>query len=122
MNQPVTTFVELLDRYQAGERSFMESELRDDPNNDLSGQCLDGINLSRSFIFASFRGASLRNSCFFEANVKTCDFREADLRNADFRGASLDSAQFQGAAMDGARFEGSGAYGLDLQVGEYPFW
>jgi hypothetical protein len=44
--QPPRSFRELLDRYQGGERNFADSELDADPDNDLSGVCLDGANLS----------------------------------------------------------------------------
>jgi uncharacterized protein YjbI with pentapeptide repeats len=117
---PPTTFRELLDGYQRGNRDFAGTELDADPNADLSGVCLDGSDFSHAFLVASFRKASLRGACFRQANVKTCDFREADLRDTDFRGAVLCSALFDGAKLDGARFEGAYMHSYKLKEGEAP--
>src|SRR4051812_30625185 len=104
MQQPPASFRELLDRYGKGERDFSGAELDQDAANDLTGVRLDGADLSRSFVVALFRGASLRGARFCGANVKTCDFRGADLRDADFSGAALCATSFEGARLDGARF------------------
>jgi uncharacterized protein YjbI with pentapeptide repeats len=122
MRQPPASFRELLDRYRAGERDFSGAELDQDAGNDLSGVCLDGADLSRSYVVASFQRASLRGARFREANVKTCDFRGADLRDADFSGAALCSTRFDGARLDGARFFGASCHGLVLREGERPDW
>ena len=117
---PPSSFRELLDRYARGERDFAEVDLDADPKCDLAGVCLDGADLSRAFIIASFRGASLRGARFHEANVKTCDFRGADLRDADFRGAALCSAAFEGAKLDGANFAGAYIHSHTFGKGEKP--
>src|SRR4051812_25801372 len=44
---PPTSFRELLDRYQRGERDFSNAELDTDPDSDLSGACLDNVDFSR---------------------------------------------------------------------------
>jgi uncharacterized protein YjbI with pentapeptide repeats len=119
---PPRTFRELLDRYGRGERDFAGSELDQDPDWNLSGVCLDGADLSRSFIVANFRGASLQDARFIEANVKTCDFRDADLRGADFTDAALCATEFGGAKMDGAKFEGASVHSHTLKHGETPDW
>ena len=117
---PPTSFRELLERYQRGERTFADAELDADPESDLSGVCLDGADFSHAFLMASFRGASLRGARFYQANVKTCDFREADLRDADFREAALCSAQFDDAKLHGANFAGAFAYSYEFKEGETP--
>jgi uncharacterized protein YjbI with pentapeptide repeats len=117
---PPKTFAELRARYAAGERDFVQSELDEDPDHDLSGTCLEGADLSRSFIVASFRGARLRNAKFVDANVKTCDFRDADLTGADFSGAALYDAEFRGANLDGATFAGASAHAHVLGPTEKP--
>jgi uncharacterized protein YjbI with pentapeptide repeats len=116
----VFTFQALRAAYQAGERDFVESDLDTDPDHDLSGMCLDGIDLSKSWVVASFRGASLRNAKFCAANIKTCDFTEADLTGADFSGAGLCAATFVGAKMDNARFEGAYYHSSEFKAGELP--
>jgi uncharacterized protein YjbI with pentapeptide repeats len=118
--RPPTSFLELVERYQGGERYFAEAELDTDPNNDMSNARLDGADLSRSFVIASFRGASLQGTCFREANVITCDFCGADLRGADFRGAALCASSFGGAKMEGARFDGAYFHSHILESGETP--
>lgn len=116
----VSTFQELRARYQAGERDFAGSELDEDPDYDLDGMCLDGIDLSRSWVVASFRGVSLRNATFRSANIKTCDFTEADLSGADFSGAGLCAATFTGAKMENARFAGASYHSYEFKAGELP--
>jgi len=116
------SFRELLDRYQQGERVFAESELDTDPESDLSGLCLDGIDLSSSFVIANFHGTHLQNSIFRYANVKTCDFTGADLTGADFSGAALCATTFSGAKMTGAKFEGAFYHSHSLKAGEIPDW
>jgi uncharacterized protein YjbI with pentapeptide repeats len=119
---PPQTFRELLERYQRGDRDFAKSDLDQDPDNDCRGICLEGADLSGSYIVADFRRASLRGAKFVEANVKTCDFREADLRNADFSGAALCATYFVGADMTGARFDGAHFHGYRLRSAERPDW
>jgi uncharacterized protein YjbI with pentapeptide repeats len=119
---PVATFRDLLERYGRGERSFVGSDLDTDPDNDLSGLCLDGIDLSRSFVVANFRGTSLRGAKFHEANIKTCEFGEADLSEADLTEAALCATTFAGARMDGTVFAGAFYHSYVLQPGEKPNW
>jgi len=121
MSAPIT-FRELLSRYQAGERDFAGSELDEDPDGDLAGLCLDGIDLSCSYVIAGFRGASLRGARFHNANLKTCEFDDADLTGADFTEAALCATSFKGARLDGARFEGAYYHSHTLAAGEVPDW
>jgi uncharacterized protein YjbI with pentapeptide repeats len=120
--QAPRSFRELLDRYRDGERDFVDADLDQDSDNDLSGVCLDEADLSRAFVIASFRGASLRGTCFRDANVKTCDFRDADLRGADFIGAALCATSFGGANLAGTRFEGAFYHSYRLAEDEQPNW
>ncbi len=118
----VTSFRDLLERYRRGERDFAESELDADPANDLSGVCLNGVDLSRSFVVANFRGGSLRGVQFRGANVKTCKFAGADLTGADFTDAALCATTFGGARLEGARFGGAFYHSHLLDAGELPDW
>ena len=70
MNQPVITFAELLNRYQAGERSFAESDLDNDPDYDLSGQCLDGINLFSVLSRCIFQGCKSSRCLFLRSECQ----------------------------------------------------
>ena len=117
---PPTSFRELLERYQRGERDFSDAELDADPDSDLSGVCLENADFSHAFLVANFRGASLRGARFCQANVKTCDFREADLRDTDFRGAGLCSALFDGAKLEGSNFAGAYIHSHAFKEGERP--
>jgi len=121
MSGPPRSFHELIERYRQGERNFADSELDADSNNDLSGICLDGADLSRSYIAANFRNARLRGVRFKDANLKTCDFSEADLRAADFRGAALCSTSFHLAKLEGADFTGAFVHSHVFKTGECPF-
>ena len=116
----VESFEQLLRLYEAGERDFSGSDLDTDPHNDMNGVHLDGINLSESFVVASFREASLRGASFRRANVKTCDFSGADLRDADFRGAGLCATTFTGAHIEGAKFAAAYFHSYEFKEGETP--
>jgi uncharacterized protein YjbI with pentapeptide repeats len=116
------TFRELVERYQRGERDFVGSDLDGDSENDLRGLCLEGIDLSRSFLVADLRGASLRRARFIGANIKTCDFRDADLRDADFTGAAICATQFAGANVEGATFAGARFHSFVLDGDTKPDW
>ena len=119
---PPNSFKDLLSRYARGERSFLGAELDADPDNDLSGLCLDGIDLSRSFVVASFRGASLRDAVFRESNVKTCDFSGADVSGADFRGAALCGTRFSGAIVERVKLAGAFYHAHRFTDGDTPNW
>jgi len=119
-SEPPRSFAELRRRYERGERDFRGCELDTEPAGDLSGVCLDDADFSQAWLYASFRGASLRNARFVESNVKICDFRDADLTNADFRGAALCATEFAGAILDGTRFSGAHCYGHTFGDDEKP--
>ncbi|WMW81848.1 pentapeptide repeat-containing protein [Undibacterium cyanobacteriorum] len=110
---------EILLRYSQGERDFRCLDLdRDEINFD---HCiLDGAIFSRSFIVASFVGASLQESKFEFANVKTCDFSGANLLSASFRGAAIDAATFIGANLENADFEGATEQGYEYKSQQFP--
>jgi uncharacterized protein YjbI with pentapeptide repeats len=110
---------EILHRYAAGERSFVELDL-DEGVLTFDGADLSGINFSRCFIVASFRGARLCGANFSSANVKTCDFSYADLSGAVFDGAAIDAAEFDGANLSGASFLGASEHGHVYGPSETP--
>jgi uncharacterized protein YjbI with pentapeptide repeats len=116
------SFHELVASYQQGERDFQGSVLDKDPNNNLSGACLDGIDLSHSSVVADFRGASLRAARFCNANLKTCDFRDADLTNAVFTGAALCATTFVSSILSGTDFDGPCYHSYVMRQGEHPNW
>ena len=85
---PVESAIELLSRYDSGDRYFQRTELPG--GSSLNGAVLAGANFKNSFLSdVDFRAADLRDVCFDEANVKVSDFRGADLGGASFRGAAL---------------------------------
>ena len=118
--RPPKSFAELLSRYAKGERDFHEADLDTEPDNNLGGKSLDGVDLSRSYVVANFRNASLRGARFCGANLKTCDFGGADLRDADFTGAALCSANFDGANLERAKFAGANVHSYIFEEGETP--
>ena len=119
---PPKSFKELLSRFATGERNFAGAELDEDDENDLEGVCLDGVDLSRSFIVASFRRASLRGAIFRDANVKTCDFSGADLTGSNFRGAALCETTFVGAILDGVKIGGARYHSRVFTDEDRPDW
>ena len=112
---------ELLRRYNSGQRRFSHLDITGDGSDALEGACLDGIELTESFLTVSLRGASLRGAVI-HANVKTCDFSNADLTGSDFRWSALCAATFVGANMHGADFTGASVHSYKLKKGELPDW
>ena len=118
--QPPRSRDELLARYAAGERHFVDTEL-DIPDRivDLDGAVLDGADFSEGWFTATFRGASLRATKFRHANVKCCDFTGADLTDADFREAALEATKWSGATLLGIQFGDVSLYGTFLTEAEF---
>ena len=110
----------LRQRLDAGERNFEAEEL-DELSYDLQDMNLEGVNFSRVFLVASFRGSNLKGAKFIDANVKTCDFSGADLRQAKFAGAAIDGAVFTAAKLEGADFQGASEQGHVYGLGELPW-
>ena len=118
MDTPISA-EDIIARYASGERSFVDLEL-DRETLDLSNVTLAGADFSRSFIFATFRGADLSGAVFDDANVKTCDFTGANLAGASFLRAAIDGATFTGDLSD-TTFDGAGWGGYTFLPGEKPY-
>lgn len=110
---------EILSKYAQGVRDFSELEL-DKEESNFDSCILDHAIFSKSFIFASFSGASLREAKFEFANIKTCNFSGANLYSASFRGAAIDAAIFTGANLEKADFEGATEQGYSYAKNELP--
>lgn len=110
---------EILLKYAQGERDFTGLEL-DSHEINLDACVLDNAVFSKSFIVASFVGASLKAAKFEDANVKTCNFSGANLHSASFRGAAIDAAMFTGATLENADFEGASEQSYIYAKNELP--
>ena|SRR6185503_9959651 len=117
-DQPSASWI--LERYAAGDRSFVDLDLDDKPY-DFSEATLIGADFSGCFICANFRGANLERAVFRRANVKTCNFSDANLQGASFEGAAIDGAVFDRANLAGASFLGASDQGHVYKTGEMPF-
>lgn len=75
---------------------------------DLSGQNLDGVNLSGSLLEqvnlqgASLQGANLSGCMLTRANLENANFREANLEGANIGSVQATGADFSGAIMNEA--------------------
>jgi uncharacterized protein YjbI with pentapeptide repeats len=117
--QPPQSAEELLRRYAAGERYFVEADIPDGSdlrNSTLAGATFDGGWLTD----LDFRGANLRHVKFLSCNIKCSDFREADLEGAIFTGSSVEATYFENANLTNASFAGAYAYGCELKEGDIP--
>ena len=92
----VMTAEELLQRYAAGERSFLRADLR---GVNLEGAYLDGVDmrgadLSRANLRRAYlEGADLEGANFCWANLEEAMVYKASLLCTNFSGANLRSAQ-----------------------------
>jgi len=118
---PPKTVAELIERYNNGERYFVESDF-DDKICDFRNLNLERANFSKSYITGDFRGVNLRDANFSNANVKTCDFRGADLTNANFENAALDATEFEGSICNNTNFYNASIHSHSLKKGETPYW
>lgn len=96
---------ELKRRYAAGERNFVNANLRCAALNNLN---LSGANLSWAKLSLAnlsqinLSGADLTAACLSDANLSGADLSGANLSLADLRGANLCDANLNGACWRGA--------------------
>jgi uncharacterized protein YjbI with pentapeptide repeats len=109
----------LIDRYRAGERNFINANLR---CSHLSEHCLKGVSLSHAFLnladltkvdlsnaellAADLSGANLTEANLSNANLFRTNLTGANLENAILLGAKLRSACLKNANLEGANFDG----------------
>ena len=121
----------LLERYKAGERNFINANLR---CSNLSQQCLRGVSLSHAFLNeadltkvnlsdAELSAANLSSANLSEANLTNTNlFRtnltEANLSGANLRGAKLRKACLKGANLKDANLDGADLFLADLRGAE----
>ena len=116
----------LLDRYQAGERYFINANLR---CSRLEQQCLKGISLNHAFLeLANLTQADLTQADLSAANISDANLTEANLSNANlFRAnltganlssANLKAAKLQKACLKGANLAGANLDGADLSLAD----
>ena len=116
----------LLERYRAGERYFINANLR---RSLLSGQCLKGVSLSHAFLNeADLSKTDLSNADLTAADASSANLMKANLTNASlFRtnltGANLSSANFSGAklrkaCLKGANLSNANLDGADLSLAD----
>lgn len=99
---------ELKRRYVAGERYFINANLRCANLNDLN---LSGINLGWAKLSlanlsgVNLSGADLTAACLSNANLTGADLSGANLSLVDLSGANLDEANLTGACLHGAKVD-----------------
>jgi uncharacterized protein YjbI with pentapeptide repeats len=99
----VGSAIQIFTLYQAGERNFSATELRE---LDLAGFNLRGADLSYANLgHARLQGANLRGADLSYADLEYANLTDADLRGALLLGTNLRSAiltrtNFQGADCD----------------------
>lgn len=128
---PRVTEKVLLERYQLGERNFVNANLR---CSQLEQQCLPGINLSHAFLnranlteanltaaelsVADLREAKLHRANLSKANMFRTNLSEANLNGANMSGAKLHKACLKGANLAGADLSYADLTGADLRGAE----
>ena len=89
---------DLVDRYNAGERDFVDAKL---DRVDLSGVNLSGADLSGAYLY----GANLEGADLSQTTLIATTFFRANLDNADLRGANMERALLVGATLSGTKYD-----------------
>jgi hypothetical protein len=80
------------------------------PNDDLSGQNLDHVNLSG----ANLSNSDLSRSSLRRSHLKGTNLQHANLEHSDLRGAHLEGSDVAGADLRHADFSEANLHGVDL--------
>ena len=104
---------DLIELYNAGERSFVGIEFR---NAYLNWPCLIGIDLRNADLRGAKLGTQTRliNANFSNANMENISLEYAFLINANLSKANLKEAHLAGADLTGADLTGANLMGADL--------
>jgi uncharacterized protein YjbI with pentapeptide repeats len=103
---------ELLRRYAAGDRNFINANLRSAMLNDLN---LSEINLSWAKLCgANLSRANLTGSNLFQADLSETDLSGANLESADLRWANLRNVVLSSANLHRTNLLGADLRGTDL--------
>ena len=116
----------LLERYKAGERNFINANLR---CSNLCQQCLKGASLSHAFLIkadltkvdlsdAELSAANLSSANLSEANLANTNLFRTNLTEANLSGANLRGAKLQKACLKGANLSGANLDGADLSLAD----
>jgi hypothetical protein len=112
MSQASSQRLQILKRYQKGDRNFKDMDLR---QVDLSGLRLFQADFSQTNLFgANLAESDLRQAQFSAANLGQANLQNADLQGADFTGANLRRADLGGANIRNARFESAQMTGATM--------
>lgn len=102
----------LLERYSAGERHFINANLR---CSLLSRQCLKGVNLSHAFLNeADLSETDLSNAELTAADASSAELTRANLTNASLFRTNLTRANLNGANLNGAKLSKACLKGANL--------
>ena len=118
----------LLERYKAGERYFINANLR---CSLLAKQCLKDASFSRAFLnqanltkidlsnadlsMADLSGANLKGANLTKANLLRTNLTKANLAGANLEGARLPKACLKDANLEGANLNGADLSLADLR-------
>lgn len=110
--------IELIERYEKGERDFDKLNLR---SVCLINCVLDGASFCEAdFTYANLTGSSFQetkccDALFSQATLHNVNFADANLARTNFRAAQLTHARFFWANLAGAKLHGANLYGTDLR-------
>jgi hypothetical protein len=115
MGQASPLGLQMMARYQKGDRDFRGMDLR---GVDLRGVKLFQADLGEASLFgANLAGADLRQVNFGQANLSQANLENADLQGADFGGANLRRANLTGADIRNARLQAANLTGAKMPDG-----
>jgi uncharacterized protein YjbI with pentapeptide repeats len=113
IEQPPTSPDELLCRYAAGERLFVDIEMA--PGASLRGVMLCGACFENAWLHSvDFARADLRHCKFNNVNLKCVDFSDANLTGASFDDVVLCGSVFTGAKIGDTSLRDVESYGATI--------
>ena len=112
-NCSFTDVYALLRKYDEGEVSFLNIELKRAPllGISLKGIQLDGSNMRR----ANLRGSNLSNSSLVQVNLALANLSKAVLSSSNLTRTLLNHANLQEAHLDGVNFDSAKLHNTDLR-------
>ncbi|WP_071591994.1 pentapeptide repeat-containing protein [Baaleninema simplex] len=96
---------EFLARYDAGQRDFLKSSLR---NLSIRDRILEDVFLNQSdLVFSNFSKLTIESTDFSKSNLQSANFLLVNFLNSDLSDANCSNASFRGVSIKNTNLRGA---------------